>query len=84
MRLSPFSLAEQTYTCAHSVDPDERARNEPSHQDLHCLPFYFCIILTETPICINGHIQIQGWDSSLQKLRDERLTRETNSVDPAF
>ena len=22
-----------------SLDPDEIARNEPSHQDLHCLPF---------------------------------------------
>ena len=28
-----------TYTCANSADPDETARNEPSHQDLLCLPF---------------------------------------------
>ena len=26
-------------TCANSVDPDE-----PSHQDLHCLPFCFVFI----------------------------------------
>ena len=26
---------------ANSVDPDEMACNEPSHQDLHCLPFCF-------------------------------------------
>ena len=26
---------------AKSVDPDEMAHNEPSHQDLHCLPFSF-------------------------------------------
>ena len=26
---------------ANSVDPDETAHNEPSHQDLHCLPFLF-------------------------------------------
>ena len=25
------------YTYANSVDPDEMAHNEPSHQDLHCL-----------------------------------------------
>ena len=30
-----------TYTFVNSVDPDETARNEPSHQELHCLPLYF-------------------------------------------
>ena len=28
-------------TCANSVDPDETAHYEPSHQDLHCLSFCF-------------------------------------------
>ena len=28
-------------TYANSVDPDETARYEPSHQDLHYLPFCF-------------------------------------------
>ena len=36
-----------TNTCANSVDSDEMASNEPSHLDLHCLPFYF-LFLTET------------------------------------
>ena len=31
----------RTDTCANSVDPDEMARDEPSHQDLYCLPFCF-------------------------------------------
>ena len=32
----------KTDTCANSVDPDETTRrNEPSHQDLQCLPFCF-------------------------------------------
>ena len=31
----------KTDTCANSVDPDETARNGPSHQDLHYLPFGF-------------------------------------------
>ena len=30
-----------TDTYANSVDPDEMAHNEPSHQDPHCLQFYF-------------------------------------------
>ena len=33
---SPFSPADQSNVFADSVDP-----NEPSHQDLHCLPFCF-------------------------------------------
>ncbi len=28
-------------TFANSADPDEPARNEPSHQDLHCLLIVF-------------------------------------------
>ena len=38
--VNPFSPAEQT-VFANNVDPDETAHNEPSHQDLHCLPFCF-------------------------------------------
>ena len=30
-----------TDTFANSVDPDETARNELSHQDLHCLLYCF-------------------------------------------
>ena len=32
-------LQNKTGTCANSVDPYETARNEPPHQDVHCLPF---------------------------------------------
>ena len=35
------ALYTDTKTCANSVDPDETIRNEPSHQDLHFLPFDF-------------------------------------------
>ena len=53
LNLNPFSPAEKTDTCANSVDPDEMAHNEPSHLDLHCLPF--CLdYLTDIPICSNG------------------------------
>ena len=31
---------------AYNVDPDETAHHEPSHQDLHCLPFCFDYFLS--------------------------------------
>ena len=39
--VSPTLSALQT--CANSVDPNEMARNKPSHQDLLCLPSCFLI-----------------------------------------
>ena len=36
-RLTLLVLQIKTGTCTNSVDPDETARNEPSHLDLHCL-----------------------------------------------
>ena len=33
--LTLSALQTKPDTCANSVDPDETARNEPSHQDLH-------------------------------------------------
>ena len=48
--LTPSARQTKTDTCANSVDPDETARNEPSHQDLHCLPFFvFFFILDWNP-----------------------------------
>ena len=37
--LTLSSLQTKTSILANSVDPDERARNEPSYQDLHWLSF---------------------------------------------
>ena len=39
------SLQTETDNCANSVEPDETARDELSHQDLHCLPFCFITII---------------------------------------
>ena len=39
---------------ANSVDPDEMAHNEPSHQDLHCDILLW--LFTETPVWNNGSI----------------------------
>ena len=61
----------KTDICASSVDPDKTAHNEPSHQDIHYLPLLFFDL--KTPMCIGGHVQIQCWKSSFQKLRDERV-----------
>ena len=38
---SPSSLKTKNDASANSVDPDETAHNEPSHQDLHCLSFFY-------------------------------------------
>ena len=42
-----------------------------SHQDLHCLPFYF--YFRRTHICNDWHVRIQGQNCSHQKLRDEKV-----------
>ena len=68
-----------TDTFANSADPDETAHNEPSHQDLHCLPFCYRV-LTETPVCNSGCIQIWRWKSPLQELRGERVFKDSPSV----
>ena len=57
-----------------SVDPDETARNEPSHLDLHCLPFCSCF-MADTPIRNNGCVQNHRRKSPLDKLRVERVTK---------
>ena len=46
----------KTDTCENIVDPDETARKEQSHQNLHSL----LLFKTETHISINGQVQIQG------------------------
>ena len=71
--LTLSALQAKTSTFANSVDPDEMARNEPSHQDLPCLSFCvdFCLTL---PICYNGYVQIQRRKNSIQKLKGEVLS----------
>ena len=75
-RLRHFSIvnlvSKYLRNCANCVDPDEVAHPELSHHYLHCLPFHF-LVQTENPICINGHVQIQGWKSPLWKFKDERV-----------
>ena len=44
--LTLSALQNKPDTCASCVDPDETAHKEPSHQDLHCLPFSFDFLLT--------------------------------------
>ena len=46
-------MQTKTDTFVNSEDRDETARCEPSHQDLHCLPFWYWY-LTENAICNNG------------------------------
>ena len=39
--LTIVALQNKPDICLNSEDPDETALNEPSHQDIHCLPFCF-------------------------------------------
>ena len=39
-RLTLSALLTNTVIQSNNVDPDEMAQNEPSHQDLHRLPFF--------------------------------------------
>ena len=45
--LTISSMQTKTATCAISVDPDEKAGNEPSHPDLHYI----------TKICLFKYIE---------------------------
>ena len=65
-------LWTKTDTFANSVDPDETAHYEPSHLDLHCLPFWFWIT-TVTLLAANGCVQMQRWKSLFQEHRVERV-----------
>ena len=70
--LTLSTLQTKTDAFANSVDPDETACNEPSHQDLHCLPFCFLVFY------LHPHLQqwtcpVQSWKRPLQKLRGERV-----------
>ena len=49
----------------NSADPEETARNEPSHQDLHSFQSCYWFV-TETPICDNGSVQIKKQKSPFQ------------------
>ena len=42
--LTLSALQTKSDTCANSVDPDERAHYEPSHQGLHLLAILFLIL----------------------------------------
>ena len=60
------------YHC-QTVEPDETAHNELSHQDLHCLPFR---VLTGIP----WHVQIQRWKISFQKIKGFIASSSYNST----
>ena len=69
------SLQTKPNTCANSVDPDEMARNEPSHQDLHCFYYYYYYFKWKLLVYISGHVHVQGWMSPFQKFVDERFIK---------
>ena len=60
--LTLSSLQTKTNTFANSVGPDETSHNEPSHPDLHCLPFSFVYVLTTLSLLMD-----------MSKSKDERV-----------
>ena len=67
------TLQTKTDNFANSVAPDETARNEPSHLELHCLPFCsWC--MTDTPFHNNECIQNHSRNSPLHKLKGLKVT----------
>ena len=61
--LTISSLQTKTDAFANNADPDETAHNEPSHQDLHCLPFcYFYVPRPHPPKVVVGEHIVFGTD----------------------
>ena len=57
---------------ANSVDPDEMAQNESSHQDLHC---HSLLDLQLSPFW-HQCVRIQRWKGPFLKLKGERVRLE--------
>ena len=66
--LTLSALQNKLDTCANSVHRDEADHNEPSLQDLHCLPFWFEFGLSLFAT------------RNMSKFSDEKA--QANSVDP--
>ena len=73
----PFmhSIQTNTGTFANSVDPDETARDEPSHLDLHYLPYVIDFLLkclfatTDVSKFRDGRVHIRnsrGWGETVK------------------
>ena len=57
----------------NSMDPDETAHNEPSQQDLHCLPFCSLFITVTLLSTIDMSKLKNGRVHLKQNIRDERV-----------
>ena len=64
MAINPCCLTDKDVNFVNSVvDTDVMVHNEPSHLDLHCLPFFFVIfffcqaLLLEEWTCSNSDIK---------------------------
>ena len=68
---SLISSTQDTNTdvCANSVDPDETARNEPSHQELHCFPF-----------CLHRNTYFQQWTCPNSKMEETDSKMEETTI----
>ena len=72
-------------TCANSVDPDETAHNEPSHQDPHCLSsffFFFFILGRSSFVSVSMYIfndaRVHIRNSGAQGLKKDKKDIDTH------
>ena len=73
--LTLSALQTKHDTCANSVDPNETAHYELSHQDLHWLPFCFYLWLMSLFATMDQGVILEGdlGEKSLPKLADFSL-----------
>ena len=72
LALTLSALQTKTDTFANGIDPDEMAHNEPSHQDLHFLPFCSWI-LTGTPFATVDMSKFKAGRGHFRNLRVKEL-----------
>ena len=59
--------------CAYIVNPDKTARNELSHQDLHCLPLFFFFFFFFFFLFFRLKPHLQRWTGPKLKMKNLSL-----------
>ena len=77
---NPSALQTNTDTWANSVEPDETARDEPSHLDLPCFPFYFWFRLKPLLSSMTQFVPIKVGKSPFQELRGEMASTTVKRI----
>ena len=74
-------MQSEIFTFENSVESAETANNEPSHQDLHCLPFGFGFWITPLSSTM-GMSKIKDWRVYFRNSGVKALMNSTVSTEP--